>query len=436
MLHQRHQKGAEAEQALVTFFAVAMALASMQRATIAILAVPLQALLGLTMPQLGVLQAAVLVGYVAGQVPLGFLADRVGGPPVMLASLVAWSAVAAVTPLVGAARPAARLPLLVGARAALGLCQSCLMPATSAMAAQWVPEGRRAHALATVYAGYSLGTVAGLLLTPALEAAFRWPAALHTFSVAGLAWSAWHWKRLPPGCLTTAPRPAAGALEQGDHAMDVLAADPDVWTASGQRQRTPVQVLLLCWTHAVIGFGFFALQFWTPMILAERGVGDLRVLGLASAGPWAAAAALSVGAGRASDRLQAALGWPRLRARRLVQGAASMGPALCLLPLALDPRALSPAAAAACLTGAVASASLCYAGFHPYTLDVAPRDAGKLLGLTNSCATLAGIAANVLAGVLGARAGGFGAMLGLTAALYAASFATFAMFARGRPVVL
>ena len=74
------------------------------------------------------------------QVPLGFLADRVGGPRVMLASLVAWSVVAGATPLVAASRHGARFPLLVGARAALGLCQSCLMPATSAMAAQSAPE--------------------------------------------------------------------------------------------------------------------------------------------------------------------------------------------------------------------------------------------------------------------------------------------------------
>jgi len=57
----------------------------------------------------------------------------------MLASLVAWSAVAAATPLVGAAPAGSVFPLLVGARAALGLAQSCLMPATSAMAAQYAP---------------------------------------------------------------------------------------------------------------------------------------------------------------------------------------------------------------------------------------------------------------------------------------------------------
>ncbi len=240
------------------------------------------------------------------QVPLGFVADRVGGPRVMLASLVAWSAVAAATPLVGAAPAGSVFPLLVGARAALGLAQSCLMPATSAMAAQyapgaaaaafqtplngragpsrspascpppppwppiarpgpprprpslrsfaalglvppscpvlaahrhayvrsttsvvlggcpgrgpaprsarahalrgaarWVQPGARARALAAIYAAASAGTVAGMLLTPLLQ----WPAALHAFSAAGLAWAVRH--------LSGSALPALGA---GTHA--------------------------------------------------------------------------------------------------------------------------------------------------------------------------------------------------------------------------
>ena len=52
-----------------------------------------------------------------------------------------------------------------------------------------MPADRRARSLAAVYAGYSMGTVAGLLLTPLLADAFRWPAALHAFSAAGLAWA-------------------------------------------------------------------------------------------------------------------------------------------------------------------------------------------------------------------------------------------------------
>lgn len=72
-----------------------------------------------------------------------------------------------------------------------GVCSTCVGEAAYADSTRvsWVPEARRAGALATVYAGYSLGTVAGLLLTPALAAAFQWPAALHAFSLAGLAWA-------------------------------------------------------------------------------------------------------------------------------------------------------------------------------------------------------------------------------------------------------
>ena len=71
------------------------------------------------------------------------------------------------------------------------------------MLLRWVPEVRRARALATVYAGYSLGTVVGLLLTPALAAAFQWPAALYAFSFAGLAWAVsacWLLAKLSASC--------------------------------------------------------------------------------------------------------------------------------------------------------------------------------------------------------------------------------------------
>jgi MFS family permease len=71
------------------------------------------------------------------QIPLGVLADRVGGPRVMLASLAAWCAVTGATPLVQAVpRRSLLLPALLAARAAQGLAQSCIMPATSAMAAR------------------------------------------------------------------------------------------------------------------------------------------------------------------------------------------------------------------------------------------------------------------------------------------------------------
>ena len=52
----------------MAFCAGAMALASAHRVTFSVLALPLQAEYGLSLRQLGVLQSAVLAGYMLGQV--------------------------------------------------------------------------------------------------------------------------------------------------------------------------------------------------------------------------------------------------------------------------------------------------------------------------------------------------------------------------------
>ena len=57
----------------VIFFAGAMALASAHRVTFSVLAVPLQQELGLSLPQMGILQSAVLAGYILGQASTSFV---------------------------------------------------------------------------------------------------------------------------------------------------------------------------------------------------------------------------------------------------------------------------------------------------------------------------------------------------------------------------
>ena len=75
-------------------------------------------------------------GRLAEQIPLGILADRIGGIPVMQSSLLLWTAVTGATSLIRRLPQPQRFPALLLARAALGLAQSCIMPATSAMAAK------------------------------------------------------------------------------------------------------------------------------------------------------------------------------------------------------------------------------------------------------------------------------------------------------------
>ena len=55
----------------VVFFAGAMACASMHRVTFSVLAIPIREEFALSLPQMGILQSAVLAGYIIGQVGHG-----------------------------------------------------------------------------------------------------------------------------------------------------------------------------------------------------------------------------------------------------------------------------------------------------------------------------------------------------------------------------
>lgn len=70
------------------------------------------------------------------QIPLGYVADKIGGTPVMHVSLVLWSCVTGLTSFVRGAPQSMQFPALLLSRVTLGISQSCIMPATSAMAAK------------------------------------------------------------------------------------------------------------------------------------------------------------------------------------------------------------------------------------------------------------------------------------------------------------
>ena len=68
--------------------------------------------------------------------------------------------------------------------------------------------------------------------------------------------------------------------------------------------------------------------------------------------------------------------------------------------------------------------------------DVAPKDAGKLLALTNSASTLVGFAANLITGALAASRFGYTAVFGLTIAFYLASCLSWNVVMKGQKITL
>ena len=68
--------------------------------------------------------------------------------------------------------------------------------------------------------------------------------------------------------------------------------------------------------------------------------------------------------------------------------------------------------------------------------DVAPKDAGKLLALTNSASTLVGFGANLITGALAASKFGYAAVFALTSGIYLASCLSWNAAMKGQAIRL
>jgi len=122
-------------------------------------------------------QASMLAAYLLGQLPAGFLADRLGGLRILLIGLTLWSLATALT-AVATALPittnvlaslnpgvgggvgggaAAAVAVLYASRVVLGLASACAMPCVTATAVEWVPAVSRSGAVSLIYALFNIG---------------------------------------------------------------------------------------------------------------------------------------------------------------------------------------------------------------------------------------------------------------------------------------
>jgi ACS family sodium-dependent inorganic phosphate cotransporter len=362
------------------------------------------------------------------QIPAGVLADRMGGIKALLLGLFVWSSFGIL--MLGIPLSSSPIVALLGLRCGLGLGQSVLMPGISATAAQSFAPTDRGDKTSGIYACYSLGTVFGLIITPILADVVSWSGSFGVFGVVGLIF-----------CIFGAMNLKLDGLDPTDSFERVQRHNVNSYKNQKKSglvhfRRHAKDLSLLCWTHAVIGFGFFVLQSWIPTFLHGLGITNLKSLGFLSAIPWLLTAVVAAFSGKLSLHLQIDRSWSPLQVRRLMQTVSSIGIAFCLIPLAIDQTFVSPLIATVMISIAVAFQGLCYPGFHSYVQDVASKDAGLVLALTNTCSIAAGILGNIITGHLAASPLGFSAVFGLTSVLYISSAITWYAFANGNSMEL
>jgi MFS transporter, ACS family, solute carrier family 17 (sodium-dependent inorganic phosphate cotransporter), other len=390
---------------VVLLLSAAVFISYIDRTNISVSAIAMQAQFGWNETQKGLVLSSFFIGYLPLMIASGTLANRYGGRIVLGLAVIWWSLFTALAP------PAAliSLPALLCARIALGLGEAAVYPAAFNMIGRWVPPLNRSRACALMTSGGALGTVFALPASGWLVHDYGWPMPFYVFGVVGLLWAALWFARVRDGAAVEAPlSPAREVIP-----WRALLSSRAVWA--------------IIVGHFCYNWCAYVLLAWLPSYFKSTFGVTVVNAGMFSAGPWLVVFLMANAAGYFADYLLRA-GYRATFVRKLVQTGGLTGAGIFLLLL---PGTASVTTAVILMCIAAGLLALCQAGFVPNCLDVAPRHADVLYGISNTFATLPGLFGVFVTGWLVDRTGSFAAALVLTAgiAMFGALF--YLIFASG-----
>jgi ACS family sodium-dependent inorganic phosphate cotransporter len=401
---------------------LACCVAYTDRVNISVAAVAMREELGWSQTEKGLVLSAFFVGYMLFMIAAGWLASRYGGKVVLGLAVVAWSAFTLLTPVAASSS----LRVLVATRIAMGIGEAAMFPAIVELYTRWIPVGERARAVARMLSGIPIGTVGGLLLTGWIVGRTHWSMAFYAFGVLGLAW-ALAWFALVHNDPATDPR--VGREERALLAPEALgagaAASLPPWRLLRYRA-----VWAMFAAHFATTWTLYVLLSWLPSYFRDvQGIG-VASAGLLSAAPWLTMFIATNAAAVASDRMLRR-GADLTSTRKRMQAIALLGSAAFLL---VTRDVHSPALALALLCGATGALGFAWSGYAPNGLDLAPRHAAVLVGVSNTLATLPGIVGVALSGWLVEVTGTYAAAFVLTAAVSVAGAVVYQLGFDAQPI--
>ena len=333
--------------------------------------------------QAGMLSAAGMLSYALGQIPAGYLSDRVGPRRLLFIGLLGWSVMSLGFGLIHAFWLALTILCVAGAFRAL------LFAPGLALLASWFPPQRRATAMSLFVLGGAGGAILLSLAGPFLAERYGWRATFIVFAILGMG----------AACLYGAFARDRSRPQKGRpiSAADFLAIArfPILWVCS--------------WLQFVRFAVVMGFNFWLPSFLvADRGF-SLPTAGLVMAMSAALSAPSNTLGAYVSDRL---------RNPPLVIGVA--------LAVLAGAAALLPAVESDPMLIAVVAVYSIFMGFYFGPLFLVPvevlgsRVAGTTIGFSNLFANIGAFVCVYTLGAIRDEAGSFAwGFIGISAACIA-----------------
>ena len=392
------------------------------RVNISVAIIPMAKQFGWSDTERGLVLSSFFAGYMVTQVLGGWLAQKWGGKAVLGFGVLWWSAFTILTPL----SAMTSFPVLIATRIAMGLGEGVAFPSVYHMFGRWVPAKERSRAASFNLAASPLGTLTAIIVTPWLAVEYGWPSVFYVFGAVGIVWLVF-WRMLVTDTPALDKRMGESerALFQQEEEQGGNKAIP--WREILTQK--PVWAIIIA--HFSNNWGLYVLLSWLPSYFSSQlGIG-LRSVWIYVAPPWIAAFIMGNLVGVLADRL-IEKGWTVTRVRRFMQAIGSAGPALALIALASVKDANT---AVILLTLSMGLSSFSFAGFATNHLDIAPRHAGIIFGISNTAGTLPGIIGVALTGLMVESTGSYASAFYLTAGVYALGLIVWQLFSTGERVL-
>ena len=347
--------------------------------------------LGLSNTQLGLLLSSFFWSYTPGQLPAGWLAERLDPRRVLAAGLAVWGTATALTGL------ARGFVVLLALRLLLGLGESVMYPTSFKILAVEASEGQRGRANGFLASGQLLGPAVGTLVGGLLMAWLGWRVVFILLGFASLVWL-WPWLATPRAFIPERSTSPAAGVPDAPSTMMILRRR-ELWASClGQ----------FCGTYTI-----YLVLSWLPVYLTKAHGFSMAQMAPIGAGVYALSAGTSVVTGWASDRwLRAGAGTNRVRKSALIAGFAVA--TACLIACARTSSVGALLALAGCGVGIGIWTPALFATVQTLA---GPHAAGRWMGIQNSLGNVAGIVAPVVTGIVVDRTGTFSGGFLIAAAL-------------------
>jgi MFS transporter, ACS family, solute carrier family 17 (sodium-dependent inorganic phosphate cotransporter), other len=401
---------------------LALFIAYTDRVNIAVAAVAMREQLGWTQTTKGFVLSAFFVGYMLFMIVSGWLAHRYGGKRVLAGAVVIWSMFTLLTPWAATHSTA----VLIAVRIGLGVGEAAVLPAAFQLLGHWAPPHERTRAITRYLSGIPCGQVVGFIGTGWIVARWGWPMAFYVFGAIGLVWVAVWLPKVTddPGADPHISPQELRLLRGEGGASEEQRAIP--W----RRYLTAFPVWAIFVTHFCNNWALYLLISWLPSYFREALGLSISNASLFAAAPWLATFVTANLTAMAADKAIAS-GVSAILVRRLSIGAALVGIAIFLM-LVRDVH--SPATALTLVCAATGCLGIGMAGFGPNWLDIAPHHSAVLVGISNTIATIPGIAGVAITGWLVDTTGTYSSAFLLTAAVSISGALFYLLFGSARPL--